>query len=218
MERVDGPEMLCGQALYGPDVRLPGMLWGKILRSPVPHAKILRVDLEKAKKHPGVRAVICAQDVPARLYGYAIEDEHIFAIDTVHYVGQPVAAVAAVDEDTAEEALGLIEVDYELLAFVLDHEEAMKPDAPKIWPEGNLSLNNRDEAQPIAQRRGDVESGFRGADHVFEDRFSTAFVHNAQMEPRAAVAVWAGDKVTVYTPTGGIANCRTDMARDLGIP
>jgi len=102
VERVDGPEMLSGQALYGPDMKLPGMLWGKILRSPIPHGKVLRVDVEKAKKHPGVKAVIYAKDVPARRYGYAIEDEYIFAIDKVHYVGQPVAAVAAVDEETAD--------------------------------------------------------------------------------------------------------------------
>ncbi len=88
----------------------------------------------------------------------------------------------------------------------------------QIWPEGNLCLNNRNEAQPLNVKRGDIEAGFRAADHVFEDRYTTAFDHNAQMEPRSAVAVWEGDKLTVYTPTGGIANCRHDIARDLGIP
>src|SRR5213594_1798702 len=90
VERVDGPEMLSGQALYGPDMKVPGMLWGKILRSPIPHGKVWRVDVAKAKKHPGVKAVICAHDVPVRRYGYEIEDEYIFAIDKVVYVGQPV--------------------------------------------------------------------------------------------------------------------------------
>src|ERR1041384_52989 len=99
VERVDGPEMLCGQALYGPDVRLPGMLWGKVLRSPIPHGRVLGVETEAAKKHPGVKAVVCAADVPNRRYGYAVEDEYIFAKDKVIYVGQPVAAVAAVDEE-----------------------------------------------------------------------------------------------------------------------
>ena len=89
--------MLTGQAIYGPDVKVPGMLWGKILRSPIPHGKVLRVDVEKAKEHPGVKAVITSKDVPARRYGYAVEDEHIFAIDKVRFVGQPVAAVAAVE-------------------------------------------------------------------------------------------------------------------------
>src|SRR5712692_10031536 len=126
VERMDGPEMLSGQALYGPDVKLPGMSWGKILRSPIPHGKVLRVDAEKAKKHPGVKAVICAQDVPARRYGYAIEDEYTFAIEKVHSVGQPVAAVAAVDEETAEEAPSLIEVDYEELPAVFEAEEAIR--------------------------------------------------------------------------------------------
>jgi CO/xanthine dehydrogenase Mo-binding subunit len=136
----------------------------------------------------------------------------------VRFVGEPVAAVAALDRHVAEEALHLIVVDYEVLAFVLDPEEALKPGAVQIWPEGNLSLNIRNEAQPTGVKRGDIEAGFRAADHVFEDRYTTAFHHNAQMEPRAAVAFWEGDKLTVYTPTGGIANCRHDIARDLGMP
>src|SRR5262249_11658438 len=135
----------------------------------------------------------------------------------VRFVGDPVAAVAAVDRHTAEDALQLIAVDYEPLPFVLDHEEALKPEAPKVWPEGNISLNNRIEPLPMSQQRGDVDAGFAAADHVFEDRFSTAFVHNAQMEPRVCVAAWDSDRLTVYTPTGGIANCQTDMARDLEI-
>ena len=111
-----------------------------------------------------------------------------------------------------------IGVDYEVLPFVLDMNEALKPDAPKIWPEGNLSPNNRNEVQPISARRGDVAAALTTSARVFEDRYTTAFVHNAQMEPRACLAHWEGDKLTVYTPTGGIANCRHDMARDLGIP
>ncbi|HJT89058.1 MAG TPA: molybdopterin cofactor-binding domain-containing protein, partial [Bryobacteraceae bacterium] len=110
-----------------------------------------------------------------------------------------------------------IVVDYEVLPFVLDPEEALKPGSPSIWPEGNLSLDVRNEAKPMTRRRGNVGDGFAASDHVFEDRYTTTFVHNAQMEPRAAVAAWEGDKLTVYTPTGGIANCRHDIARDLGI-
>jgi CO/xanthine dehydrogenase Mo-binding subunit len=118
----------------------------------------------------------------------------------------------------AEEALQKIKVDYEVLPFVLDPEEALKPEAPQIWPEGNLSLNAQNEAKPIVQQLGDIDQGLSAAEHVFEDRFSTAFVHNAQMEPRACVAFWEDGKLTLYTPTGGIANCRHDMARDLGLP
>src|SRR5207249_11823072 len=135
----------------------------------------------------------------------------------VRFVGEPVAAVAAVDRHTAEEALQLITVEYEALPFVLDPEEAIKPDAVKIWPEGNLSPTARNEIQPMSQRRGNVEAAFAAADRVFEERYTTAFCHNAQMEPRSAVAFWEGDKLTVYTPTGGIANCHHDIARDLGI-
>src|SRR4029079_10800321 len=136
----------------------------------------------------------------------------------VRYAGEPVAAVAAVDRHTAEEALQHIAVEYEVLAFVLDQEEALKPGAVQIWPEGNLSLDVKNEAKPMREGRGNVEAGFRNSDRVFESRYTTTLVLNAQMEPRSAVASWEGDKLTMYTPTGGIANCRTDMARDLGIP
>ncbi|MFN7980553.1 MAG: xanthine dehydrogenase family protein molybdopterin-binding subunit [Vicinamibacterales bacterium] len=135
----------------------------------------------------------------------------------VRFVGEPVVAIAATSRHLAEEALRLIAVDYEALPFVLEPEEALAAAAPKIWPEGNLSPNNRNESQPQVQKRGDVAAAFGKAAHVFEDRYSTSFVHNAQMEPRSCVAHWDGDKLTVYTPTGGIANCRHDIARDLGI-
>jgi CO/xanthine dehydrogenase Mo-binding subunit len=136
----------------------------------------------------------------------------------VRFAGEPVAAVAAVDRHAAEEALRHIAVDYEVLPFITDPEEALKPGAVQLWPEGNLSLNAKNEALPEVQQRGDVEAAFRQADHVFEDRYTTALIHNAQMEPRSAVALWEGEKLTIYTPTGGIANCRNDMARDLEIP
>ena len=175
VERVDGPEMLCGQALYGPDVKLPGMLWGKILRSPVPHAKVLRVDVEKAKNHPGVKAVISAKDVPSRLYGYAIEDEHIFAIDKVHYVGQPVAAVAAIDEDTAEEALSLIEVEYDELPAVFDAEEAIRDGAPLVHDLDQLNarsvylaswhpVKGTNIIHQASNQRGNVDAALQKAD------------------------------------------------------
>ena len=229
--RIDAVERVTGKAAYTGDVKLPGMLYARVLRSLHAHARIRRIDVSRARALPGVRAVITHENCKA-VWGagsiaggqqYNEETKKItkqrrYAFNNpVRFVGEPVAAVAAVDRHVAEDALQLITVDYEVLPFVLDHEEAMKPGAPAIWPEGNLALNNRNEAQPTVQRRGDVEAGFRGADKVFEDRFTTAFVHNAQMEPRAAVAAWEGDKLTIYTPTGGIANCRTDMARDLGI-
>jgi CO/xanthine dehydrogenase Mo-binding subunit len=108
----------------------------------------------------------------------------------VRFVGDPVAAVAAVNRHVAEEALLHIVVDYEVLPFVLEPEEALAPGAVKIWPEGNLALNARNEAQPNVQTRGNVTAALASADRTFDDRYTTAFEHNAQMEPRVAVASW----------------------------
>jgi CO/xanthine dehydrogenase Mo-binding subunit len=208
------------------------MLYARVLRSPHPHARIRRIDASKALALPGVKAVVSHENCnivwgAGSISGGAQYNEEIKKItkhrryafnNPVRFVGEPVAAVAALDRHTAEEALQLIAVDYETLPFVLDPEEALKTGAPQIWPEGNLSPNARNEHVPIGVKRGSVEQGLASADQVFEDRYSTSFVHNAQMEPRVCVAAWDADKLTVYTPTGGVANCRTDMARDLGIP
>jgi CO/xanthine dehydrogenase Mo-binding subunit/aerobic-type carbon monoxide dehydrogenase small subunit (CoxS/CutS family) len=230
--RIDGVERTTGKATYSGDVMLPGMLYARVLRSPHPHARIRRIDASRALALPGVKAVISHENCTVvwgagSISGGAQYNEDIKKItkhrryafnNPVRFVGEPVAAVAAVDRHIAEEALQLIAVEYEPLPFVLDPEEALKAGAPQIWPEGNLSPNARNEIVPIGVKRGNVEDGFKTADHVFEDRYSTSFVHNAQMEPRVAVAAWDADKLTVYTPTGGVANCRTDMARDLAIP
>jgi len=230
--RIDAVERVSGGAKYTGDVMLPGMLYARVLRSPHPHARIKRIDASRAKTLAGVRAIVTHENChvvwgAGSISGGAQYNDEIKKItmhrryafnNPVRFVGEPVAAVAAVDRHTAEEALHLITVEYEPLPFVLDPEDALKADAVKIWPEGNLSPTARNEIQPLGQKRGSVENGFKSADRVFEDRYSTSFVHNAQMEPRASVAQWEGDKLTVYTPTGGVANCRTDMARDLGIP
>jgi len=230
--RIDAAERVSGRATYTGDVKLPGMLYARVLRSPHPHARVKSIDTSRARALAGVKAIVTHDNCrvvwgAGSIAGGQQYNDEMKKITTqrryafnnpVRFAGEPVAAVAAVDRHVAEDALQLIAVDYEILPHVLDPEEALKPDAVKIWPEGNLSLNNRNEAQPISNRRGDPDAGFKAADHVFEDRFTTAFVHNAQMEPRSAVAHWEGDKLTVYTPTGGIANCRTDIARDLEMP
>ena len=230
--RIDAAERVSGKAKYTADIMLPGMLYARVLRSPHPHARVRRIDVSKARALPGVKAIVTHENCSVvwgagSISGGAQYNDEVKKItkhrryafnNPVRFVGDPVAAVAAIDRHVAEEALQLIAVDYEPLPFVLDPEEALKPDAVKIWPEGNLSPTARNDFQPIGQKRGSVEEGFKASDRVFEERFSTSFVHNAQMEPRSAVAHWEGDKLTIYTPTGGIANCRTDMARDLGIP
>ncbi len=229
--RIDALERVTGQAHYSGDVKIPGMLYARVLRSPHAHARIKNIDVSKALALPGVKAVITHENCTV-VWGAGsvaggvqynddvkkITKQRRYAFNNpVRFVGDPVAAVAATDRHLAEDALHLIQVEYEVLPHVLEPEEALKPDAPKIWPEGNFALNPRNEAQPIGQKRGNVEEGFRASDHVFEERFSTAFVHNAQMEPRSCVAHWEGDQLTVYTPSGGIANCRHDIARDLGL-
>jgi xanthine dehydrogenase molybdenum-binding subunit len=230
--RIDAVERVTGKATYTRDMRLPGMLYARVLRSPHPHARVRRIDTSKAAALPGVKAVITHDTAPVwwgagSIAGGAQYNDEIKKITTqrryifnnpVRFVGDAVAAVAAVDRHLAEEALDLIAVDYEVLPFVIDPEEALQPDAPRVWPEGNLSPNARNEAQPSQSRRGNVQEGFAAADRIFEDRYSTAFVHDAQMEPRACLAHWEGDKLTLYTPTGGIANCQHDTARDLGLP
>ncbi|MBZ5577217.1 MAG: molybdopterin-dependent oxidoreductase [Acidobacteriia bacterium] len=229
--RIDALERVTGKAAYTADFHLPGMLYARVLRSPHPHARIRSIDIAKAAAMPGVKAVITHEN-GAVVWGAGgaaggvqyndqikkITKQRRYTFNNpVRFVGDPVAAVAATDRHLAEEALAQITVDYEVLPHVLDPEEALKPDAPQLWPEGNLSLNNQNEAKPLSQARGKIEDGLRASERVFENRFSTTFVHNAQMEPRAALAAWDGDKLTVYTPTGGITNCQHDIARDLGI-
>ena len=229
--RIDAYERVTGRATYTRDVRLPGMLYARVLPSPHPHARIRGIDVSKAEALPGVRAVATHENARV-VYGSgsiaggrqysddmkAITKHRRYTFDNlVRFVGQPVAAVAAVNRYVAEEALELIEVDYEELPFVIDPEEALEPGAPPIWPEGNLALDAENEAKPATRREGDVEAGFQAADRVFENRYTTGFVHDAQMEPRCALAHWEGDKLTLYTPTQGISNCRHDNARDLGL-
>jgi CO/xanthine dehydrogenase Mo-binding subunit len=230
--RIDATERVTGRAVYTRDVYLDGMLYAYVLRSPHPHARIKSIDTSRAQALAGVKAIITHENCrvvwgAGAIAGGAQYNDGIKKITTqkryafnnpVRCVGEPVAAVAAVDRHVAEEAARLIQVEYDELPFVMDQEDALKPDAPKIWPEGNLSPDTRNQSQPVVQRRGNIEEGFKNADKVFEARYSTVMCHNAQMEPRSCVAHWEGDKLTVYTPTGGIANCHHDIARDLGIP
>ena len=135
----------------------------------------------------------------------------------VRFVGDPVAAVAAIDRHTAEEAIKAIDVDYELLDFVLDAEEALLPRAVQIQPGGNLSLRADGERLPETYHRGSLDTGFAEADVIVEETYVSKHHNNAQMEPRSAVAQWVGEELTLWSPTQGIANCRSDVARDLNL-
>ncbi len=229
--RLDAIERVTGQAKYTNDIKLPDMLYARVLRSPHPHARILSIDTRDAASLPGVRAVITHETAHVvwgagavsggRQYNEAVKARtlhrrYIFN-NPVRCVGEPVAAVAATDRHTAEQALALIKVDYELLPFILEPEAALADDAPRIWPEGNLCPDIDNQFEPVVFDTGDIEAGFAAADQVFEQRYETGFIHNAQLEIRCALAHWQGDTLTLYTPTQGIANCRHDMARDLGL-
>ncbi len=128
--RTYARERVTGEAIYAADIKLPHMLHGKILRSPYPHARILSIDASEALKIPGVEGVVTAEDLPRTHYGEFLHDQTAFAVDKVRCIGQPVGAVAAVDEATAERALGLIRVEYEELPAIYDIEDALKPDHP----------------------------------------------------------------------------------------
>jgi xanthine dehydrogenase molybdenum-binding subunit len=230
--RIDALERVTGKATYTNDIKLPGMLYARMLRSPRPHARIRRIDTSKAMALPGVKTILTHENCEVVWGAGGISGGQQYNDDVkkitkhrryvfnnpVRFVGDPIAAVVAINRHVAEEAVRLIQVDYEDLDFVLEPEEALKSGSVQIWPEGNLSPNAQNQVQPMTTRRGDVQEGFSASDHVFEDRYSTAFVHNAQMEPRCCVAQWQGDKLILYTPTQGISNCRQDTARDLGIP
>ena len=216
--RVDGPAKATGRSLYTDDMVLPHMLYGKVLRSPLPHALILNIDASRAERLPGVKAFIAGRDTLGLKYGSARAwpetwDKHALAMDKVRHIGDEVAAVAAIDEDTAEEALELIKVDYEELSAVFDPEEAMQEGAPIIH-EG--FKNNVSSMQEVGY--GDVEKGFAESDYIREDRFTSSSISHAYMEPRVALASLEPDgRLTVWTCTQAPYVVRGLLAMTLGM-
>jgi len=191
--RVDAMEKVTGQAKYAADYSLPDMLWCKLLRSPYPHARILNIDTSKAERLPGVKGIVTGKDFGGWSWGWmpATRDETPLAVDKVRYMAEAVAGVAAVDEDTAEQAAGLIKVDYEELPGIFDPEEAMKDGAPKVhdYVKNNISVEYH-------WNFGDVEKAFAESHLVREDRFRTARATHGYLEPPAILAY--------YDPTGYI--------------
>ena len=220
LPRVDAKEKLTGAAEYTGDLRLPGMLFGKILRSHLPHAIIKNVNVERAKGLKGVEAIITGMDSTGDKYGMFTPPSPVFADrdplarDKVRFIGDGVVAVAAVDEDLADEALDLIEVDYEELPAVFNPEEAMAEGAPKIHDYAERNVNVR-----LERNFGDLEKGFRDADYVREDIFKTQAVQHAALEPHAALAFWepAGN-LTLWASKQDLYFTQGDLSRTLGIP
>ncbi|MBI2371649.1 MAG: xanthine dehydrogenase family protein molybdopterin-binding subunit [Deltaproteobacteria bacterium] len=214
---VDARDKVTGLHDFGMDVALPGMLWGRVLRSPHPHARITHIDTSRAARLPGVVAIVTGDDAPRRKFsvcGQRLEDEHLLAIEKARYVGDEVAAVAAFDEDTAEEACTLIDVEYELLPAVLDPFEAMQPGAPLVHE--HLGTNVATHTEFV---RGDLGEALRQADAVVKERFSLPYFHQAYLEMNSCAAEWDSEgRLTLYASTQSPALSRGSYARALDIP
>jgi CO/xanthine dehydrogenase Mo-binding subunit len=210
---MDGFEKVTGRAKYASDFSLPGMLYLKILRSPYPHARIASIDTSKALALPGVKAVLTYEDMAAYPRW---NPSYPILTEVARFQGDDVALVAAVDEDTAVEALGLIDIKYTQLPFVLDAEEAMKKGAPQLYPEGNLI-----GGKPMVVSRGDVAKGFAEAEAnglVYEARYRTAINQHATMESRACIAQWEAGRMTIWESTQGPFETQKAVAKALKIP
>jgi len=212
LPQIDARERAAGVADFVSDIKLPGMLQGRILRSPYPHARILRIDTSKARRLPGVKAVVTAEDTPKIPFGPRSDDWMILAVDKVRFIGDEVAAVAAVDEDTAEEALSLIQVEYEELPAVFDPIEAMQPGAPLIHDK------ERNIVAEFKLIKGDVDRAFGESDVVHSDRYYTSQVYQAYLEPMACVAQFdPTGKLTLYVATQIPSMTRIPYAKALGL-
>lgn len=217
--RLDAPQKVTGQAIYTDDIKLPGMLYCKILTSPLPHARIKRIDVSKAKALPGVKDVIVGEDTPKVKYGNwrlvpESQDELPLAVDKVRFVGDEVAAVAALDPEIAEKAISLIEVEYEELPALYTVEDSIADGAPLIHEEskGNVSLVRK-------INYGDVDGAFASAHYVREDTFRVHAVQHAYMEPCASIAAPdEGGRVTLWTSTQTPYIVQCLLASTLGIP
>ena len=238
--KIDVKAKVTGEAEYGLDIKLPGQLVGKILRSPFQHAKILKINTVKAKALPGVRAVLTGDDIPVRYTFNFAEfedgrkvppekggesalrglmpppraDKHPLARGKVRFVGDEIAAVAAVDEDTALKALSLIEVEYESLPAVTEIDEAIKPKAPLVHDEIKDNL-----AAHLHGTWGDFDKALKESDHVFEDTFSTQHQHQACMETHGCVCKWDSEgNLTVWSGVQTPHTIRLELAKVLDMP
>src|SRR5712692_7452251 len=226
--RADGADKVSGRTLYAADVTLPGMLWGKILRSPYPHARIRRIDTAEARRVPGVRAIVTGQDVLGHYMGKVLRDMPVLCWDRVRYVGDRVAAVAAETPEAAEEALGLIRVEYEELPAVFDPLEAMRPEAPLLHddvaayegaPRQILATDVHNGQTRLAWSKGDVEQGFREADLILEHTFRIPSRHQGYLEPHVnLVAIDDDGRIQVWAACKAPFRARIQLAKAIGVP
>jgi CO/xanthine dehydrogenase Mo-binding subunit len=225
LNRIDGIGKVTGRHIYAADFSLPGMLFGKILRSNEARARIVRLDVSRARALPGVRTVLTASDLPMIRFGTAVKDRTMFADGEVRFVGEAIAAVAATSLEIAEKAVRLIEIEYEKLPAVFDPEAALADGAPLVHPqwEHYAALPVFDRSGNMSGRcamtHGDVEAGFAGAYRVYRHRFASQLVHPGYTEPRAAVASWDGNgDVIVWTNTQLPFDMKNMLAEVLDLP
>ncbi len=231
--RLDGVEKVTGRAIYTGDIELPGMGFAKILRSPVPHARIVSIDARKAEGMPGVFTVLTRDDFKGLNYRYGAiyKDQSIVAVDKVRYAGDPVAAVLAVDEVTAEEALTLIDVEYEDLPAMTSIEDAIAPGAPLVHEQwsGKAELRGSSYGAPdrfkgtnicshFSYSRGDVERRLQKSDYVFEDTFRFPKVQHYSLEPHVMLAHFEQDHLTVWSSCQDPFGLRDQLAGIFSLP
>ena len=212
---IDGLGKTTGQVVYLQDMRLPAMLYGKVLRSPHAHARIRAMDIGRAVRLPGVKAVVAGENAPRTPYGISLPDELPVAVDRVRYVGDEVAVVAAVSEEIAEEAIQLIRVEYEALPPVFDVEAALQAGAPQLHASapGNLAVHFK------LERGENVEAIFQRADCVIEAEYSTPIQHQGNLEPICCIADYQNGRLTVWGPFQSPFVARQFLlARPLGLP
>jgi CO/xanthine dehydrogenase Mo-binding subunit len=223
--RIEGADKVSGKLRYAADLPFPRALAAKILRSPLPHARIASIDASKAKSLPGVRAVICGADIGPVYVGLRMKDMPLLAVDRVRYVGEPVAAVAADNDDLAEEALHLIDVSYEELPYATDPIKAIEPGAPVLHdnPAAYKNAPEREIELPNVQSygkwtNGDVEAGFKNATRIFEHTFRTPLGFHGYIEPHACTVQIDNDgRVEIWASNKAPFTLRDRFARDLNL-
>ena len=225
--RIEGRHKVSGTALYTADKLLPGMIWGKVLRSPYAHARIIHIDTARARSYPGVLAVLTAADVPNVLTGRRLRDMPILARDRVRFIGEKIAVVAAEDRNVAEEAAQLIDVEYEELTPVFDPLAAITEGAP-VLHESLQDYKGLPKLASVIKNTysheewllGDIEQGLRDSDHVFEDRFTTQHVHQSYLEPHSSVLSIDGETGTIHAWVSNKVpyNTKQSLSEAIGVP
>jgi nicotinate dehydrogenase large molybdopterin subunit len=210
--RPDGRLHGLGQTKYIEDLTFPHMIYAAILRSEHAHARIVGVDTSEAEAMPGVLATLTGKEIPLNSFGPTLQDQPVLADSVVRHLGDGVAAVAALTQQIAEEAVKKIKVEYEVLPAVFDPLEALKDEIKVHPPTSNIYSSK-------IIKKGDVEKGFAQADHIFERRFTTQMVEHVPIEPHAAIAMWdPNGRVTIYSSLGRITLGREDISRTLQVP